>query len=163
MSYRGRYRPQNPSKYVGDFSKVTYRSLIELKFMRYLDTNTSILYWSSEETVIPYISPKDNKYHRYFMDFKMWIKRDDGRVEVYLIEIKPKVEIGPPRTPKKTLLEMNNKQRFRFNRAWSTWKVNKAKWDAAFEYCKKEGFVFKIINEDFVAYDYNPEHWIDKK
>ena len=54
---------------------------------------------------------------------------------------------------------MTTKQRRRFMGEAITWKVNQAKWKAAYEYCRKEGFIFKIINEDFQSYDYDPKHW----
>ena len=53
MSYKGKFRPSNPNKYKGDPTKVIYRSLWELKFMRWCDGNVNILKWSSEEVVIP--------------------------------------------------------------------------------------------------------------
>ena len=68
-TYKGRYRVQNPKKYRGNLSEVVYRSSWELKFMKWCDTNSSVLEWGSETTVIPYKSPVDNKIHRYFVDF----------------------------------------------------------------------------------------------
>jgi len=35
MSYKGKYRPENPKKYKGDPTNIVYRSLWERKFMRY--------------------------------------------------------------------------------------------------------------------------------
>ena len=37
--------------------------------MSFLDNNTNVLEWSSEEHIIPYRSPLDGKVHRYFPDF----------------------------------------------------------------------------------------------
>ena len=54
---KGLYKPKNISKYKGDYRKIVHRSGLELRFMRYLDGNDSILKWSSEEIVIPYRSP----------------------------------------------------------------------------------------------------------
>ena len=79
MSYKGKFRPSNPNKYKGDPTKVIYRSLWELKFMRWCDGNVNILKWSSEEVVIPYKSPIDNRYHRYFPDF--YVKMKSGHVD----------------------------------------------------------------------------------
>ena len=53
MSYKGRFTPKNYKKYKGDPTKVVYRSMWELRFMKYCDKNDSILEWSSEEIVIP--------------------------------------------------------------------------------------------------------------
>jgi hypothetical protein len=68
-TYKGRYSPKNPGKYKGDPTGIIYRSLWERKLMVYLDENKSIIQWSSEEIAIPYISPLDIRYHRYFPDF----------------------------------------------------------------------------------------------
>ena len=42
--------------------------------MEWLDRNSNVLEWTSEEHIIPYLSPIDNKYHRYFPDFVAKIK-----------------------------------------------------------------------------------------
>ena len=75
MSYKGKYQPSHPKKYRGDSSNIIYRSLWERKFMVYCDMNENILEWGSEEIVVPYRSPIDNRYHRYFPDF--YIKYKD--------------------------------------------------------------------------------------
>ena len=89
MSYKGRFKPKQYKKYKGDPTKVVYRSMWELRFMKYCDSNPSILEWSSEEIVIPYRSI-DKKVHRYYPDF--WIKYQDaqGNVKCEVIEVKPK-------------------------------------------------------------------------
>ena len=89
---KGYYKPKNISKYRGDYRNIFHRSGLELKFMRYLDGNDSILKWSSEEIIIPYRSPIDGKVHRYFPDF--WVKTSQGET---LIEIKPKIQTKPPK------------------------------------------------------------------
>ena len=75
MAYRGRYIPSNPKKYKGDSSRIIYRSLWERKLMVYCDRNEKVLEWGSEEVIIPYLSPWDNKFHRYFPDFYMKVKQ----------------------------------------------------------------------------------------
>ena len=50
----GYFTPQNPHKYKGDLSKVHYKSKIEERFMRLLDTNPNVLNWNCEEVVVPY-------------------------------------------------------------------------------------------------------------
>ena len=61
MAYSGKYTPKNPSKYYGDPTKITYRSLWERKCMLIFDDNPNILKWGSEEIAIPYMSPVDRK------------------------------------------------------------------------------------------------------
>lgn len=139
MSYKGKYIPINKKKYFGNPDKIIYRSLWERKFMVYCDKNKSILLWASEEIAIPYVSPIDNKVHRYFPDFLIKMKHHTGEIKNMLIEIKPKIQCSPPKIRRKTekyLTEMK------------TWKVNEAKWNAAKEWCKDRKMEFKILTEN---------------
>ena len=96
-SYKGLYRPTNPKKYVGDVTKIVYRSLLERKFMLYCDRNPDITYWASEELAIRYYNPLDKKYHRYYPDFIVRTIKGDK----ILVEIKPSRQCKPPKTPTK--------------------------------------------------------------
>ena len=49
QKYKGKYRPHNPQKYIGDPSNIIYRSMWERKCMKYFDNNPSVIKWSSEE------------------------------------------------------------------------------------------------------------------
>jgi len=57
MAYSGKYSPKNTNKYLGDPTKIFYRSLWERRVMVHLDDNPSVIGWSNEEIVIPYLSP----------------------------------------------------------------------------------------------------------
>lgn len=143
MAYSGRYRVKNPKKYKGNIDKVYYRSSWELKFMNYCDNNSAILEWGSEEIVIPYISPLDGKRHRYFPDFYIKAKQSDGSVKKIIIEVKPKKQCRPPDIPQRKTKRFINEVR--------TWGVNKAKWQAAIEYCNDRMMEFKILTEDHLG------------
>lgn len=140
MAYSGRFTPKNPGKYVGDYKNIIYRSSWEARVMDWLDRNENIISWASEELVIPYKSPIDGKFHRYFPDFLIKTKTKDGNTKTILIEVKPKYQTKPPqpqqRITKKYLTEVKN------------WGVNEAKWKAAIEYCKDRMWEFKIVTED---------------
>jgi len=69
---QGVYRPRHPEKYKGNINDIIYRSSYELQFMHYCDSNPSIIHWGSEEVVIPYLKPTDNRIHKYYLDF--WIE-----------------------------------------------------------------------------------------
>ena len=113
---------------------------MELRFMKWCDTSDKILKWSSEEIVIPYISPIDNKRHRYFPDFLIHTAKG-----WFLIEVKPLVQSKPP---KKLLVEnLDTKRKRRYLRSVRTWLVNEAKWKAAQKVCKIEGWEFQILTE----------------
>ena len=140
MAYRGRYIPTYPKKYKGDPSNIIYRSLWERKFMVYCDRNDRILEWGSEEFFIPYRYPLDGKIHRYFPDFYVKVKTKQNTIKKWVVEVKPKAQTRPPRTPKrktkKYITEVRN------------YAINDAKWKNAIEYCKDRNMEFIIITED---------------
>jgi hypothetical protein len=143
MAYSGRYIPSKPQKYRGDPNKIIYRSLWERKFMVYCDKNDSILEWGSEEIIIPYRSPLDGRIHRYFPDFYVKVRQADGTTKKMIIEVKPKKQCGPPPTPKRKTKHFVSEVR--------TWGVNKAKWEAAIEFCNDRQMEFKILTEDHLG------------
>lgn len=138
-SYKGRYRVTNPEKYKGDITNIVYRSGWELKFMKWCDSNPSVLEWGSETVIIPYRSPVDNKIHRYFVDFYVKIKEKDDTNKKYLIEIKPEKFTRPPIVPE-------NKTK-KFIEEVFTYGVNQSKWKQANEYCEERGMKFLILTE----------------
>ena len=113
-----KYQPPRDTLMNSNSEGMTYRSSWEKVFAQWLDHNDDVLMWSSEPFPIPYISPKDNQVHRYYIDFIF-----TTRSEKFLIEIKPKSQ-----TTDKHL-------------------INQAKWDSARQYCKKIGATFLIITE----------------
>ena len=140
MSYKGRYQPNNPLKYKGNFRNIIYRSLWELKFMKYCDSNQNILEWGSEEYIIPYRSPLDNKIHRYFPDFYIKVNEKNGHIKKYLIEIKPKRQCVEPKVQK-------NKTRGYLYEVYE-YARNQAKWKAAKSFCADRLWEFKVLTED---------------
>ena len=137
MSYKGRYRPSNPKKYKGDSSNIIYRSLWERKFMVYCDNQTKILEWGSEEIVLPYRSPIDNKVHRYYPDFYIKVRESNGKIKRYIIEIKPKKQTVEPKMKKR-------KTKGYIYEVYEYAK-NQAKWKAAEEFCKDRMWEFKVL------------------
>ncbi len=140
MSYKGRYRPSNPKKYKGDSSNIIYRSLWERKFMVYCDNQTKILEWGSEEIVLPYRSPIDNKVHRYYPDFYIKVRESNGKIKRYIIEIKPKKQTVEPKMKKR-------KTKGYIYEVYEYAK-NQAKWKAAEEFCKDRMWEFKVLTEE---------------
>ena len=140
MAYKGKFRPLNPSKYKGDPSNIVYRSRWELVYMSRLDKDPSVIEWGSEEHIIPYRSPIDNRIHRYFVDFYVKKKFSDGTTRVALIEIKPKAQTKPPKVQTKATKRYVNEVQ--------TWGVNSAKWKAAETFCKDRGWTFEILTEN---------------
>ncbi len=139
MAYKGKYSPSYPRKYKGDPTNIVYRSLWERKFMVYCDLNENILEWGSEEIVMPYRSPVDGRVHRYFPDFYIKVKESTGKIKKMIIEIKPKRQCSPPAKPKK--------QTKGYLREAFEYAKNQAKWEAASEWCKDRGYIFKVFTE----------------
>jgi len=139
MSYKGRYRPNNPLKYKGDYKNIIYRSLWELKFMKYCDSNQNILEWGSEEFFLPYRSPLDNRVHRYFPDFYIKVRENTGKIKKMIIEVKPLRQCMEPKRQKKKTRGYIYEVR--------EYAKNQAKWKAAEEYCLDRGLEFKILTE----------------
>ena len=140
MAYKGKFSPKNPKKYRGDPTNIVYRSLWELRVMKYLDDNPAIMEWGSEELAIPYLCPTDNRWHRYYPDFVVKARKADGMVQTMILEVKPKKETMEPKVQKKRTK--------RYITEVMTWGKNQAKWKAASEYCADRGWVFKLITED---------------
>lgn len=140
MAYSGKFSPKNVNKYLGDPTNIWYRSLWERRVMVHLDGNPNVVEWSNEEIVIPYLSPVDNKWHRYFPDFFARIRNRNGLLEAMILEVKPKSQSVPP-TPKKRITKQ-------YINEVMTWGVNEAKWKAATEYCKDRKWSFKVITEE---------------
>ena len=126
-------------KYLGDPTKIIYRSLWERKCMRIFDENPNVIRWASEEMAIPYLSPVDKKQHKYFPDFIIEVKNKKGEIETQMLEVKPAKYTRVPKKPKRMT------QRF-LNEA-NTYLVNQAKWEAAENVCEKKGWKFKILTE----------------
>lgn len=140
QSYKGLFRPKNPQKYKGDPTNIIYRSGWEAKFMKFLDEHPDVIEWSSEEIAIPYLSPIDGKWHRYFPDMIVKRKSVSGNIETIMVEIKPKKQTQPPvkqkRITKKYIMEVQ------------TWGINSSKWQAAEQYCKARNWKFMKLTED---------------
>jgi hypothetical protein len=85
--------------------------------MLYCDRSDQIVTWQSEEIHIPYISPKDNRWHNYYPDFV--ITTIDNRK--IMVEIKPEQQ-------------------------WK-WDINKAKWDSAKKFCKENNYEFVVLGK----------------
>jgi len=145
-TYKGKFRINNPAKYRGDINNVVYRSLWELKFMKWCDTNPNVSEWGSETVIVPYVSPLDKKVHRYFVDFYIKVKSRDGKVQKYLIEIKPERFTKPPAIPQKKTK--------RFVDEVFQYGVNDAKWKAAFEFCNDRNMKFMILTEKDLGIKY---------
>ena len=142
---QGYYKLNNPEKYVGDPSKIIYRSSWEYRFMRYCDDTPDVVKWSSEPTSIPYFNPIDQREHKYFVDFYLRVDKK-GKYQDFLAEVKPKASLLRP------ILENRHtvKKLKQYNDALKTWLINRAKFAAANEFAKTRGYKFVVLTEEFL-------------
>ena len=136
---KGIYTPRNPGKYVGDATTIRYMSSWELSVHQFFDNNPNVLRWSSEEIAIPYVKPTDGRVHRYFPDYWIEFKDRSGNVIQEIIEVKPDAQTRQPRRQGKARKTQLYEQ--------VTYAINIAKWQAATQFCKKKGIVFRILTE----------------
>jgi hypothetical protein len=137
-TYKGWFKPTNPSKYKGDATNIIYRSSWERRVMKWLDEHPDVIWWGSEELYIPYRSPIDNKIHRYFPDFIAKMRQKNGLVMTYIIEVKPFAQTKQPVQKKKTR---------KYLQEAATFVVNQEKWKAADIFCHEHGWKFMIMTE----------------
>ena len=139
-SIKSRFKPSFPRKYKGNAKNIICRSSWERKFCQWCDRNKSIVSWASEEISIPYVSPKDNRIHRYYPDFLIKVKESSNQIKTYVVEVKPKKQTLPPKKKK------NITKSYIYE--CTTYAVHQAKWKAASEFCKDNSINFKIVTED---------------
>ncbi len=108
--------------------------------MQFCDIDNDILSWSSENIAIPYYDPVRQRYRRYYPDFWVKIQEQNGSINKYVIEVKPERETRPP-------LKRGRKTRKTLRTQQLTYLTNKAKWEAAVQYCRKMKYGFKILTE----------------
>lgn len=144
-TYRqGLFHPRNPEKYLGDITRIVYRSSWELKMFKDLDNNLNILKWTSEPFGILYTKPvpvtedaRGWREAKYFPDLFVVYKDRNNNIIKEVIEIKPLKQLSPSkaRNPN-TKLQENY-----------TYQINCLKWRFAKEWCDKRGLNFRLCTE----------------
>jgi hypothetical protein len=145
---QGYFIPKNPQKYIGDLTKIIFRSSWEYNFLYYCDRNDLILKWSSEPFHIKYISPLDGKEHKYFVDFYIeYISNENDKlVKKALVEIKPKNKLKKPEPPK----TKNKKSLKNFEIQYKEWLVLESKIQYAKKFCQINNLEYIIVTEEFL-------------
>ncbi len=137
MAYKGKYKLTKPEKYIGDGSRIWFRSLWELSIMKWLETNPDVIKWSSE-VPCKYRSELDGNIHTYYIDF--YIQYLDGSITY--MECKPKKYCTAPTNPKRKTAH--------YIELCNTWIVNCSKWKTAKQLCEQNGYNFEIWHEDII-------------
>jgi hypothetical protein len=146
MTYKGYFKPKFPEKYKGNANNIIYRSLWERHCMVYFDQNPNVVKWCSEEVIVPYKSPIDGRYHKYFPDFLIQVKNKYDSIETILIEVKPFKETHEPKKKKRVTKNYLYEVK--------TWGINSAKWKAAEEFCADRKWKFMILTEKELGIKY---------
>ena len=144
---QGYFRPINAKKYLGDTNNIIFRSSWERKFMSFCDNSESVISWSSEPVEIQYISPLDNKFHKYYLDFYANIKDAEGNSKRYFIEIKPSKFTQPKIKSMNETQNMSFAKLNKYKEYLGKIAVNYAKWNAAKIYAANNGCVFEVWTE----------------
>lgn len=136
---QGTYTVKNKEKYVGS-GNPRYLSSWELEVFKFFDEHPSILKWGSENIVIPYYSPADERNRRYMVDLFVEYRNSKGEVIKEIVEVKPFAQTQPPQSKK-------GKKKESYLREVYTWSVNQAKWQAAAKWAKLHKMKFRVITE----------------
>ena len=140
IKYKGKFTPQNSSKYIGDSTNIVYRSMWERRCMKYFDSNPSIIAWASEEVSIPYYDTATKKVRRYFPDFLIKVKDKNGKLKTHLIEVKPTKDLRPP-------VGGRGKKRSTVLYEAKTYQMNRDKFASARQWCDERDITFDIWTE----------------
>jgi hypothetical protein len=134
-----KWYPKNPEKYHGDVNNIIVRSSWERRVLEWCDTNSAVIAYMSEETIIPYVCETDGRVHRYFIDLTVKIKDASGNIKTYIVEIKPEAQTMPPKFP--------GKQTKSYAEAVETFVKNQSKWKAAKKFAQERNIEFIILTE----------------
>ena len=93
-SYKGKYKPINKDKYLGNPNRIVYRSNWERRFMVYCDRNDAILHWGSEEIAIRYRNLLLKKYQITFLISLLSPKRQRQLLKSNLKHLQLNLNLG---------------------------------------------------------------------
>ena len=154
---QGFYAPKNKDKYIGDPSKIFYRSSWELAFANYCDFSENVKKWGLETITIPYQDNK-GKMRRYIPDYycEITYPNQPDRLDRLVIEIKPKEEVTPKFLTKEGQLIPANiylegktfKAVQNYEYALKMYNKNLRKWTKAKYWCKQNGMKFLIMTKE---------------
>lgn len=134
------FKLNNPKKYMGDPSKLLYKSGWEETAFIMCDNNPNIIRWGYEIIPIKYNKPIGSSFKTtyYLPDLYVeYFDRDKNFIKE-VIEIKPKNQTVPSKRRKAGVRLAEN----------YAYVVNRAKWDAAEAWCTSRGIKFSILTEN---------------
>ena len=158
--YQGQFYPRHPEKCLNYNHKlwdreqpITYRSSWEQILCNFCDIEVNVLAWGSEVVEIPYYSEIDGKNHKYILDFLMIVRKKDGTLGKWAVEVKPDSQaayldkfgnVVYPQAPKRK----TQKALAKWQEKCQVIRRNGEKWEAAKRWANKRGFTFCIKTEN---------------
>lgn len=136
------YKPTNLGKYVGELP-IICRSSWEKKFAIFCDTNPAVIKWSSEPAEVKYYNVLDKKFHNYYPDYFIIIRRN-GVEEKYLVEVKPEAQLKKPEPPKR----LTEKAVANFKYAYNQYVTNLCKIEALKKFAEDRMMKVMVITEN---------------
>lgn len=134
------YNLKHPEKYIGDISKLKYKSSWEESVFNMLDNNPNIIKWGYEIIKIPYMKPMMNNTfvkRNYFPDLYVeYIDREQKYIRE-IVEIKPLKQTQPSKAKRYDVKIYENYVHI----------VNLSKWEQAEKWCNHNGIKFSIMTE----------------
>ena len=135
----GQFMPRHPEKYKGKHP-IVFKSLLEAKFMIFLDNNPKCTKWAYESIVVPYFDKSTNRQRQYYVDFVVEMNESPITKTIYWIETKNAKETVKPTGQRNSqaLLESTK-----------TYVCNLCKWEAATKIAKRYGAKFVVVTDEF--------------
>lgn len=103
--------------------------------MMVFDNHPDVLGWTSESIKIPYQNPFTQQFTVYIPDFLVRYRDRSNNIITELIEIKPKEQVPGYKGKVSKLTESHQI-------------INSCKWAAARVVCNKNGWRFRLMDED---------------
>lgn len=143
-AHEGFFTPSNPDKYLGDITKIYYRSSLEYNAFVFCDNNPNVLVWGSEIIKIPYMKPQPNgsfKPSVYNPDLYVEFIDKNKNVKKVLMEVKPNKFIHKSKSKKRKTAIVEN----------YTYMINMIKAEAAVKWCSTRGIEYRFaVEKDIV-------------
>lgn len=151
----GKFVPKNPGKVLEESCELVYKSSLERIIFLWCDNNANVVKWAYEPKThkIPYKRLSEAGFYSGTGSTEMGVYHPDiyvhhmnkaGKIEKWLIEIKPYSQSIVPKMPKTFKSE-------KVKKTWMdkqyTFLKNKAKWETSERYCKSRNMKFMVMTE----------------
>ena len=158
--HQGNFIPENKDKVIKLNSEggIYYRSMLEFKFMTWLDKNEMIKRWCGECIKIPYqlthyekSGDVNLKSHTYYADYYYELTTSNGDISKVVVEVKPHKEYEDVvlfekkqfNIPENANVRKMRNLEYRLKMA----QKNSQKWKTMIKWCDKKGFKFIVVTE----------------